>query len=496
MGAAALAVTVPVAHASHSGPDYVASDNVQYITSDRLPGDGVGARVVGKYLYVTSTKGLSIYDIQSDPANPKKVGQETMDVEFENEEVPTNGRLLGISGQIGCHDPWAANATSGTAPKQIDPNSSWSASETTGCLTLWDVSDPANVKEITSVVGAGEHTTACAYDCQWLYGSTGAITDDRDPAHAKVVGNWQAAAFKEGSAYFKSSCHHLREIQPGILLGSCQPIILLSLRAEDGASPTKPVVLATGTNDDNRFIHSGQWPNHGTDKFTLEGGETNFNPSCDDTSGAFMVWDATGVRDGNGGFRKGGVFHEVSEIRPSSGTYSDGHSAYNALGCSVHWFEQHPTFHDGGLVALAEYENGTRFLQITSTGKIIEQGFYLPLGGSTSAPHWNPFDQHYVYVVDYERGLDVLKYTGDTYVPNEPPPAGAVPGTNGTAESKRAERKKRAITARQKYTRCRSAARKIKSRAKRRRANHRCAVAYRKATAKKKHAAKKKHKRR
>ena len=70
-----------------------------------------------------------------------------------------------------------------------------------------------------------------------------------------------------------------------------------------------------------------------------------------------------------------------------------------------------------------------------------------------------------------------------------------MPGTNGTAESKRAERKKRAITARQKYTRCRSAARKIKSRAKRRRANHRCAVAYRKATAKKKHAAKK-HKRR
>jgi hypothetical protein len=441
-GVAALALSAPAANATQTGPDYVASDNVQYVTSDRLPGDGVGARVVGKYLYVTTTTGLTIYDIQTDPAHPQKIGFQTFDVEFENEEVPTNGRILGISGQDGCSDPWAANFSSGTAPRQLDPNSTWSASEATGCLTLWDVSDPANVKKVNVVPGAGEHTTACAYDCQWLYGSTGAITDNRDPAKAKVVGNWQRAAVKPD--YFKSSCHHLREIQPGVLLGSCQPIILLSLRAQDGASPLKPVIIATGTNEDNRFIHSGQWPNNGTDKFSLEGGETNANPSCDDTSGAFMVWDTSDVRDGNGGFRKGGVFREISEIRPSNGSYTDGHSPYNALGCSVHWFEQHPTFRDGGLVALAEYENGTRFLQITSTGKIIEQGFFLPMAGSTSAPHWNPFDPHYLYVIDYARGLDVLKYTGDYYVPGVPAPPGAKSGTLGTKQSKRAERRKRA----------------------------------------------------
>src|SRR5690349_9316477 len=84
---AALALAVPAAYATQTGPDYVSSDNVQYVTSDRLPGDGVGARVVGKYLYVTTTTGLTIYDIQSNPAAPKKIGFETMDVEFENEEV-------------------------------------------------------------------------------------------------------------------------------------------------------------------------------------------------------------------------------------------------------------------------------------------------------------------------------------------------------------------------------------------------------------------------
>src|SRR3954468_23852488 len=115
---AALALAAPATYASHTGPDYVASDNVEYVTSDRLPGDGVGARVVGKYLYVTTTTGLTIYDIKTDPANPQKVGLETMDVEFENEEVPTNGRILGISGQDGCSDPLSANFTSGTMPKQ------------------------------------------------------------------------------------------------------------------------------------------------------------------------------------------------------------------------------------------------------------------------------------------------------------------------------------------------------------------------------------------
>ena len=68
---AALALFVPAASATQTGPDYVSSDNVQYVGSDRLPGDGVGARVVGKYLYVTTTTGLTIYDIQKDPAHPQ-----------------------------------------------------------------------------------------------------------------------------------------------------------------------------------------------------------------------------------------------------------------------------------------------------------------------------------------------------------------------------------------------------------------------------------------
>jgi hypothetical protein len=82
----------------------------------------------------------------------------------------------------------------------------------------------------------------------------------------------------------------------------------------------------------------------------------------------------------------------------------------------VHWFEAHPSFKNGGLVAMASYENGTRFLKIGKDGKITEVGFFEPLGGATSAPHWAP-DGRTVYAIDYQRGLDVLRWNGSFYVP-------------------------------------------------------------------------------
>jgi hypothetical protein len=378
----------------HVGPDYVSSQNLELVDRIKLVGDGVGATLVGKYLYVTSTKSLDIFDIATDPEHPRMVGLETLDVEFENEEVPTNGKILGISGEIGClnldlsHDP-AGN-----------------------CLTLYDVSDPANVKYLTTVEGAGDHTSTCLFDCTWFWGSYGSLTDARDPAHAKKVGDWGATG----------GCHHVREIQPGIVLGSCQPIALWSAREEDGGSVRNPVRIASGTNSDQRFIHSNRWPRRGQDRFMLAGGETNASPQCDDTVGAFMVWDASEVLKPGGGWKMDSEFKLLDEIRPTNGAYVDGHSPYNGLGCSVHWFEEHPSFHNGGAVALAEYENGTHILQITPQGKIVDKDYFLPLGGSTSAPHWNP-NGKVIYNVDYGRGVDVLRYTGPTYVPadgNEP----------------------------------------------------------------------------
>lgn len=56
------------------------------------------------------------------------------------------------------------------------------------------------------------------------------------------------------------------------------------------------------------------------------------------------------------------------------------------------------------------YEHGTRFLDVSSQGKIKEVGYFLPVGGSTSAAYW--LNKEIVYSVDYNRGLDILRFTG------------------------------------------------------------------------------------
>ncbi len=399
--AVALGIAAPAASAG-VGPDYVSSDNVEYVGPIREAGDGVGARIVGDKLYVTSTTHLLIYDIKSDPAAPKLLGTFTLNIEFENEEVPTNGKILGISSDTFCVIP--------------DPNGIGNSGSAVdgGCLSIYDVSNPSSIKLLSVVKGAGNHTSTCVFDCKYFVGNEGTLVDATDPANAKIVeGGWKDTLEDQEVGY----CHHVRELDPGVILGACNPVALFSMRPQDGGSPTAPALISKGELGDTRLIHSNRWPQNGRDRWVLVGGETNASGTCDDTVGAFMTFDAKNTVNPAGGF-----FNQpmtlVDEFRPTSGTYQDGKSPYNALGCSVHWFEEHPTFRNGGLVALATYENGTRFMQIGPDGKITEQGFFLPAGGSTSAPHWNPYDPTIVYSIDYARGIDILKYTGDLYVPN------------------------------------------------------------------------------
>src|SRR3954463_12460261 len=161
--------------------DYISSENVTLLKSIKAAGDGVGARVVGNYLYVTSTKDLEIYDI-SKPEDPQLVGNLNVHVEFENEEVPTNGQVLAISGQT----------PTVTGSGNICP-SMYPVASSSGCLVIYDVRDKANPKEVSTVLDAGDHTSTCVLDCTFFYGSAGSITDAQgvlDGVQAKKIGNW------------------------------------------------------------------------------------------------------------------------------------------------------------------------------------------------------------------------------------------------------------------------------------------------------------------
>jgi hypothetical protein len=94
-----------------------------------------------------------------------------------------------------------------------------------------------------------------------------------------------------------------------------------------------------------------------------------------------------------------------------NGTITDGGVVISApFGCSAHWFGTHPTWNNGGVIAAGWYHSGTRFLEVSSKGKIEQVGYFLPNAGGTSGAYW--ITKEIVYAVDYQRGLDVLRWNG------------------------------------------------------------------------------------
>ena len=188
------------------------------------------------------------------------------------------------------------------------------------------------------------------------------------------------------------------------------PQMMISVNAALGGSPLKPTLLAFASHlaaPDNktRFVHSVERPQSGAASVPLSGGETNAQPTCGEDNGAFSTFTVAGGKGTSPTFRY------ADQYKLQEGTYADGNTPAGGdkLGCSVHWFEQHPTFKDGGLVALSAYEGGTRFLDVGKDATITDKGFYLPLDSSASAPHWAPVGKT-LYVIDHLRGIDVLTF--------------------------------------------------------------------------------------
>ena len=346
------------------GPGGFSSDNLEWVNFMPLDVDSAGARLKGDYFYITSSNSLRIYDVSS-PESPDLQGILPLPQQpyFAEEDVDTNGRILLIS--------------------------------TLSDLYVIDVEDKASPQIISTVAGVDEHTYTCVLGCRYAYGSEGAIIDLRDPTAPKAVGDW-------GEGNPASSGHDVTEVRPGIVMTSTQPLMLLDARK----SPTKPKVIALGSNEDGRFIHSNLWPNKGKDRFLLVGGET-LGPQCGEGSGgAFMTWDMTKVG-------KTRTFSMIDEYYVKNGLPTDGDAPVNQY--CTHWFETHPTYKNGGLVAMGWYEHGTRLFNITSKGMIEEAGYHLPLAGSTSATYW--INDEIIYAVDYQRGIDILRYTGNPKKP-------------------------------------------------------------------------------
>jgi hypothetical protein len=405
---AVLSTAAPAAAASPP-PDAVMSPNVDYLGSIKDDvGLTAGAKIVGDRMFVTSGKNISIYDISA-PATPKRLGSLKVNVAWENEEVPTNGKVLAVAS-----DFYSAGVPECVAALAAD-----------GCVQFFDVRDPADIRQVGTIPIAN-HTAECVLDCRYFYGRAGTIIDARgilDGTPPKVIGNWIDELAAQGVT--EKSCHHIRELRPGVLLTACRPFAAISVNAADGGSPAHPKVLYTGAAA--KFVHSARWPRSGSDKLVLIGGEQNFTGRCERNNSEFSVYSAEKVLAGQSTQFEG----PLDQVPPAgNGLYADGKPVAGALGCSVHWFQEHPTFRNGGLVAISEYEDGVRFLQIARDGTISEQGYFLSLGSSSSSPKWAGKDD-VLYSIDYQRGIDILRWTGEHYVPGAPAEPGRARGTNG-----------------------------------------------------------------
>jgi hypothetical protein len=377
LAAAALVVAgMPATGSAQPTPGGWTSDNVEYVGFVPFEvGTATTGKIVGDYFYVTSWRSISIYDI-SEPESPSL--QSIIPLEpnpgagspgvfrFQNEHVSTNGKILLFSEELPRND-----------------------------LHVYDVEDKSNPTLLATVVNGGGHTSECILNCRWSYSSRGDIVNLRNPAEPVLRDeNWLELLGADGGM------HAMHEFRRGFIVTSPHsgPMQIIDVRR-----PLRPKVITQGAHPDpaSFILHNARFPRRGTDRFLLQSGERNFRPRCQENQGPFMTFDARR-------WRAGKAIRHIDTYTVENGTYNDGAPPVNGLGCSAHWFEAHPKFRNGGLVAIGYYEHGVRVLNVNRRGRIRELGWFVPWAGSTGAAYW--VNDEIIYSIDYQRGFDILRF--------------------------------------------------------------------------------------
>ena len=404
---------------------YSATDNVEYLGRfpEHIGTAGGHPSADGKLFYLTDPRGVYVYDT-TDPASPTlldsvAIYQSGLGAALAQEDPDTNGKILLVDGATTPH---------GTAALQVV-----------------DVSDPRDIK-IVSSVAVTDHTWECVTgidatgaenNCAFAYGRTGHIIDLRDPAAATLsTKTWRQPV--KYTAY----THDLTEVRPGLVMSAGATNILM-----DTKDPLNPVKL-TAIDQRTRFTalgyHSVEWANGGRDPFVVMGTEIAPTPGtggmsagsdCKGDNSVIETWDATEIIAALDAYEAGtpvaeafatAAFRKIDTFSVNGrGLFLDGAAPGNVLYCA-HWMEQHPNFANGGLVTVSYYDRGTRFLKVDAAGKMSEVGWITAAEGYSGSSQWMP--QDVVYIMDYRRGLEVVRLKPEpaTDVVSEAPAAVAV----------------------------------------------------------------------
>jgi hypothetical protein len=419
LGPAVPALAHPGVPLDPAGPldvTFSATDNVEHL--GRFPEHfgtaGGHPSADGKTFFLTDPRGVHSYDT-TNPAEPRKLSsvalyQTTTGVALAQEDPDTNGEILLVD--------------AATTPAAVSSR-----------LQVVDVSDRTNLKVLASVP-VTDHTWTCVTgtddtgrqnSCAYAYGRTGHIVDLTDPAAPALMPQTWRESIGYGKRTNAPYTHDLTEIRPGLVMTAGASAVVM-----DTTDPTAPVYL-TELGDRKRFsslgYHSVEWARGGTDRFVVLGTEIGPTPvpglpaatqntagsDCEGEASVIETWDARPFLTAMDAYRTsrdpavfaGQMFTRLDAYDAGGrGLFLDGASPGSQQYCA-HWMEQHPSFKKGGLMSVAYYDRGTRFLRVGSDGRMTEIGWITAADGYAGSTQWVSNDV--VYVMDYRRGLEVLR---------------------------------------------------------------------------------------
>lgn len=450
LAAVALTVGLAAPAAAHPGIEitppldvdltHAATDNVGFVARFHEHFGTAGGALTSNewndgapFYVVTDPRGVFTYDV----ANPE--APELLGFLLLNQVVGADGIVYPLP-------------STQTALAQEDPSTDGyllpvdgSTTDGTLGLHLVDISDPTNPTVAGVLPGLTDHTWTCVSDqsgngCAYVYGRDDNIVDATDPASpVKLDTGWKAATGEGGYA------HDLTEIRPGLVMhAGAEPVLM------DTTDPTAPVKISHITLFDHGApyipqrqwstfgYHSVEWPNAGTDDFLILGTElappgptNNAGSDCNSDQSVIETWDARPVLaafDELEQLKADGMSHEDaraavfgdgdlvkferidSYMAFDRGIFLDGQSPAHVLYCA-HWMEANPSWEDGGILSVGYYDRGNRFVQVDSDGMMTELGWFVGAEAYTGSSQW--ITDELVYVMDYRRGMDIVRINPD-----------------------------------------------------------------------------------
>jgi hypothetical protein len=419
------------------------SANVERIATVPELKTAISIAFIGDDMFVSTAHGVYAYDV-ADPAKPQLLGALPMYIwENEDMDVDVARKRLFIS-----RDP--RGFTSPAIPGDTFPY---------GAVHIIDVSDPSLMKQIGFfTLGAG-HTTTCVNACDVIWtagpyanaatqpdfvGRPVYATDVTDPADPKpcphpidterndgvtdyahdVQVDARGVAWVSGAGgvrgYWTAGEHRNPLTGQMQTATGCEPVPHAGSGVPDSATPSRfmhnawrdpgaqapPVTCKRRRHERRKHfkrrcakLRKAQ-PAHTLAERTLYGTEENIVSDCA-TSGRFATFDLEGSFAGEGFRDTATTKHRLKAFDTWTPEKQEGSTACD----SAHYFSSR----GDGIFANSFYTQGVRFLDVSDPADIRQVGWYRPSDANVWAPYWH---KGLVFVADFTRGVDVLKFTG------------------------------------------------------------------------------------